>query len=81
MAAGRAPQIKVEVFNQKKGRTAILDVKMELHHRALPQRLRTPKANERWNLEAAAPWAHAGMDKHRKTGFTLQRIIRGTNSW
>lgn len=54
---------------------------MEIHHRTLPQRLKTPKVNEPWNLEKAAPWAHEAMDPYRHAGYDLVRIIKGPNSW
>jgi hypothetical protein len=38
MAKGKAPRIKVEVFNLKTLRTDIKDISMELHHTWLPRR-------------------------------------------
>ncbi|ECH9472144.1 type IV secretion protein Rhs, partial [Salmonella enterica subsp. enterica] len=81
MNEGLAPKMKVEVFNHKKRIFEIKDVSMEIHHRSLPQRGGTPKANEQWNLEKATPWGHEAMDPYRHTGYDLVRIIKGTNSW
>lgn len=57
------------------------DISLELHHRSLPQRLRTPTANEPWNLQPAYPWSHAEMAPYRHTGYVLERILNGTNSF
>ena len=81
MKEGLAPKMRVEVIDRKTGMTKIKDVSMEIHHRTLPQRLKTPKVNEPWNLEKAAPWAHEAMDPYRHTGYDLVRIIKGPNSW
>lgn len=81
MTDGLAPKMKVEVFNFKTRRLEVKDVSMEIHHRSLPQRGRSPKANEQWNLEKATPWGHEAMDPYRHTGYELQRIILGPNSW
>ncbi len=80
MLEGKAPMMKVEMFHHKTGKQ-IVDIPMELHHRSLPQRLGTPKANEAWNLEPTTPWGHAGMDPFRRLGYDIVRIINGTNSW
>ncbi|WP_162900908.1 RHS repeat-associated core domain-containing protein, partial [Escherichia albertii] len=81
MNDGHAPRMRVEVFNRKKKIFEIKDVSMDIHHRSLPQRSGTPKANEQWNLEKATPWGHEAMDPYRHTGYDLVRIIKGTNSW
>jgi len=81
MKDGLAPKMRVEVFNYKKRKFEIKDVSMEIHHRSLPQRGGTPKANEPWNLEKATPWGHEEMDPYRHTGYQLIRIIKGANSW
>jgi uncharacterized protein RhaS with RHS repeats len=81
MNAGLAPKMKVEVFNYKTRMPEIRDVSLEIHHRTLPQRLKTPKVNELWNIEKASPWAHETMDTYRHTGYDLLRIIKGVNSW
>ncbi|WP_404935971.1 RHS repeat domain-containing protein [Providencia stuartii] len=81
MNDGLAPKMKIEVFNHKKQKVEIKDVSMEIHHRNLPQRSGTPKANERWNIEKTTPWGHESMDPYRHTGYDLLRIIKGINSW
>ncbi|EKS4627696.1 hypothetical protein QB714_004495 [Salmonella enterica] len=81
MIEGKAPKMTVEVFNHKKQAFETKDVSMEVHHRSLPQRGRSPKANEQWNLERATPWGHEAMDPYRHTGYDLIRIITGVNSW
>ncbi|EPK6165019.1 hypothetical protein KY207_004181 [Providencia stuartii] len=81
MNDGLAPKMKIEAFNHKKQKVEIKDVSMEIHHRNLPQRSGTPKANERWNLEKTTPWGHESMDPYRHTGYDLLRIIKGINSW
>ena len=43
MKEGLAPKMRVEVVDRKTGMTKIKDVSMEIHHRTLPQRLKTPK--------------------------------------
>lgn len=50
MAQGKAPKMKVEVFNPKTMRNEIKNVSMELHHKYLHQRAKTPKAHSSWNL-------------------------------
>ncbi|WP_437432939.1 RHS repeat domain-containing protein, partial [Yokenella regensburgei] len=81
MIEGKAPRMKVEVFNYKTGKLEVKDVSMEIHHRSLPQRGVSPKANEQWNLEKTTPWGHVTMDPNRHTGYKLERIILGPNSW
>ncbi|MFG0515905.1 RHS repeat-associated core domain-containing protein, partial [Kluyvera intermedia] len=81
MIEGKAPRMKIEVFNYKTGKLEVKDVSMEIHHRSLPQRGGSPKANEQWNLEKATPWGHEAMDPYRHTGYKLERIILGPNSW
>ncbi|ECE6155105.1 hypothetical protein DPK65_23595 [Salmonella enterica subsp. enterica] len=81
MIEGKAPRMKIEVFNYKTGKLEVKDVSMEIHHRSLSQRGGSPKANEQWNLEKATPWGHEAMDPYRHTGYRLERIILGPNSW
>lgn len=81
MAKGKAPKIRVEVFNPKTMRNEIKDVSMELHHKYLTQRAKTPKAHSSWNLEPVTPWGHEAMDKFRHTGTALRKILKGANSW
>ncbi len=81
MNDGKAPRMKVEVFNRKKQIFEIKNVSMEIHHRSLPQRGGSQIVNEPWNLEKATPWGHESMDPYRHTGYDLVRIIKGTNSW
>ncbi len=68
MNDGLAPKMKIEVFNFKTRKLEVKDVSMEIHHRSLPQRGRSPKANEQWNLEKATPLGHEAMDPFRHTG-------------
>ncbi len=51
MVEGLAPKVRAEVTSNKTGLTTTREISMELHHRSLPQRFRTPTANEPWNLE------------------------------
>ncbi|HDR1023047.1 TPA: RHS repeat-associated core domain-containing protein, partial [Pasteurella multocida] len=81
MAQGKAPRIKVEVFNPKTLRTEVRDVSMELHHKYLPQRSGSSLSHEVWNLEPVTPWAHEAMDPFRHTGTQLIKILKGTISW
>jgi RHS repeat-associated protein len=81
MVEGLAPRVRAEVTSNKTGLTTVREISMELHHRSLPQRFRTPTANEAWNLEPVYPWSHQGMDPFRHTGYRLERIINGTNSF
>jgi hypothetical protein len=81
MVEGLAPKVRAEVTSNKTGLTTTREISMELHHRSLPQRFRTPTANEPWNLEPVYPWSHQGMDPFRHTGYQLERIINGTNSF
>lgn len=55
MNRGLAPKMKVEVFNHRMQEFQIKNVSMKINHRGLPQRLKTPKVNESWNLEKATP--------------------------
>ena len=81
MSKGKAPRMRVEVYNPKKMRTVIRDVSMELHHKYIPQRANSSVAHEAWNLETVTPWAHEAMDPFRHTGTQLRKILKGTNSW
>ena len=81
MKEGKPPMMKVEITVHKTGKTKTVNVPMELHHTSLPQRMGTPKAHEPWNLTPATPWGHAGMDPHRHTGYTVERVINGTGTW
>ena len=81
MADGKAPRIKVQVFNPKTGQYEIRNVSMELHHTTLPQRLGTQKAHEPWNLTPATPWGHASMDPYRHVGVDLIKVINGVGTW
>jgi hypothetical protein len=71
----------IEVINRKTGMSEIKDVSMELHHTSLPQRGAGQVANEPWNLTKATPWGHESMDPYRHTGYDLEKVINGTNSW
>ena len=57
------------------------DISMELHHWALPQRLKTPKANELWNLIPTTPWGHASMDSYRHINDELYKIVKSVKTW
>ena len=81
MSNGLAPKMKIQVFDRKTGKYVTKDVSMEIHHRSLPQRSGSNKANEQWNLEKSTPWGHEAMDPYRHTGYDLVKIIKGTNSW
>ena len=80
MKEGKAPMMRVVISKLDVGFEA-KDISMELHHWALPQRLKTPKANELWNLIPATPWGHASMDSHRYINNELYRIIRSVKTW
>ena len=54
---------------------------MEIHHRSLLYRGRTPKINETWDLEKATLWGDEAMELYRHTGYKLIKIIKGTNAW
>jgi hypothetical protein len=81
MLEGLAPRVLAEVTSNKTGITSIREISLELHHRTLPQRLNTPTANEAWNLEAVYPWSHQDLDPYRHTGYRLDRIVEGPNSF
>jgi uncharacterized protein RhaS with RHS repeats len=83
MERGLAPKMKVEVYNRKTRAYETKDISMELHHRSLPQRSGSKKANEEWNLEKATPWGHAKMDTHRNVGYSSGdiKIINGTGTY
>jgi hypothetical protein len=81
MLDGRAPQMRVRIRHSRTQQILELDVSVELHHRSLPQRSGSQTANEVWNLDPAAPWAHEAMDPYRKTGYELLKILRGPNSF
>jgi hypothetical protein len=77
---GRAPQMLVRVVENKTGMERTKLVSLDIHHRVLPVRSGSPKANEMWNLEKAAPWSHQSLDPNRFTGYKLLQIIKGPNS-
>jgi hypothetical protein len=52
-----------------------------LHLTSLPQRGAGQVANEPWNLTKATPWGYESMDPYRHTGYDLEKVINGTNSW
>jgi hypothetical protein len=81
MSEGRAPKMRVEMKNRKTGVTEVRDIAMELHHRALPQRMQSNIQNEAWNLAIVNRWAHEAMDEYRHAGWDLIKILNGTNSW
>jgi hypothetical protein len=81
MMDGRPPRMRVRVRRHRDGAILVRDVPVEIHHTHLPQRMGTPTAHEPWNLTAAPPWAHEGMDPFRHTGYELLEIIRGTNRY
>ncbi len=57
------------------------DIPMELHHRALLQRLKTSKANELWNPIPTTPWGHTSMDSYRYIEYELKKILKGVSVW
>ncbi|WLI18559.1 RHS repeat-associated core domain-containing protein [Pseudomonas wuhanensis] len=90
MAAGKAPRMRVEVRYRNSarnrqlgrvGKTARIDVSMELNHQYIPQRAGSKVAHEDWNLTKATPWGHESMDKYRHTGWDLVKVIKTTGQW
>jgi hypothetical protein len=78
MSDGLAPQIVAKVrYND--GREVIKRVSIELHHTRFPQRSNAGQhlKGANFNLQEASPWAHAAMDKFRRVGHTLVKIIAG----
>lgn len=63
------------------GKTARIDVSMELNHQYIPQRAGSKVAHEDWNLTKATPWGHESMDKYRHTGWDLVKVIKTTGQW
>ncbi|WP_346048557.1 hypothetical protein, partial [Ihuprevotella massiliensis] len=80
MKKGKAPMMRVVISKFNVGLEA-KDISMELHHWALPQRLKTPKANELWNLIPATPWGHASMDSYKYINYKLYKIIKSVKTW
>lgn len=81
MAKGNAPQMTVEVINRKTRLPEVKDVKMELHHRDIPQRLGGDGVHSSGNLDALTPWEHELVDPFRHTGYNLSKIIKGLDVW
>ena len=81
MKKGKAPKMRVAIRRGFDVGPKAKDISMELHHWALPQRLKTPKANEPWNLIPTTPWGHASMDSHRYIKYKLDRIIKSVKTW
>lgn len=80
MRKGKAPMMRVMIRESDVGLKA-KDIPMELHHWALPQRLKTPKANEPWNLIPTTPWGHASMDSYRYINYKFDKIIKSVKTW
>ena len=78
---GKAPMMRVVIRREFDVVPKAKDISMELHHWALPQRLKTPKANELLNLIPITPWGHASMDSCRHIKYKLDRIIKGIKIW
>ena len=81
MKKGKAPKMEILVYIDDEMGNEIREVTMELHHRALPQRLKTSKVNELWNLTPTTPWGHASMDPYRYIEYELKKVLKGVNSW
>ena len=82
MIGGNAPRMRVLVLENGTPPPEVKDISIELHHTYIPQRQRTAKAHERWNLTEASPWAHAAMDSYRKIGQKqLISVILSTRQW
>ena len=58
-----------------------LDLKLELHHRELPQRYGGNEANEARNLEIVDRWSREAMVEFRHAGWDLAMILQGPNSY
>ena len=81
MKKGKAPMMRVVIRREFDVVPKAQDISMELHHWALPQRLKTPKANELWNLIPTTPWGHASMDSHRYINYKLDKITKSVKTW
>ena len=81
MLEGYAPRMWVKVQPNKGGRPIIREVSMELHHKYLPQSLKTPIAHEAWNLVQVTPWEHEQADVFRHTGYVMVKIINGLDTY
>ncbi|AWG25834.1 RHS repeat domain-containing protein [Flavobacterium kingsejongi] len=78
MKKGTAPQLQVEVENNKTGRKETKVVSMELHHKKAQH---LGGSNKSSNLQKVTPWEHEAIDTYRHTGSTLQNIISDAGSF
>ena len=81
MKEGKAPKLQVEVINRKSGKEEIIDVRMELHHKDIPQRVGGENVHNHDNLAKLTPWEHEAVDPYRHTGYDVINIVKDVDKW